>query len=141
MKKMILFSMLAVFTGLTACKKLIQQKEQDIIMNAITQGRWYVEQYKQNSTDITGDFLRYEFQFYTNGTVDGINTSTTVVQSGTWTGNAANHTITAAFPPAAGDTLSKLNYTWKITDSYLDYVVANTATASGNNILHLRKKP
>jgi hypothetical protein len=121
-----------------SCKKAIQQAQKNIIIDAMTNGRWYVEQYKDSSTDVTGDFFGYEFQFYENGNVDGIKTP--VTKSGTWSSDINNYTITANFPVAAGDTLRRLNYTWKITDSYLNYVEAKTTTANGDNILHLRKK-
>ena len=133
--------LVAVFAGvmmLFSCKKAIEQQQKNIIIDAMTNGRWYVEQYKQNTADISIDFFGYEFQFYENGNVDGIkNTST---KSGTWTTDITNYTITANFPASANDTLKLLNYTWKITDSYLDYVEAKTTTGSGDNILHLRKK-
>jgi hypothetical protein len=123
-----------------SCKKIIQQKEKNIIIDAMTNGHWYVEQYKQDSsTDITTRFTGYEFQFYENGNVDGIK-NTVLNSSGTWSSDINNYTITANFPATANDTLKLLNYTWKITDSYLDYVEANTSTATGKNILHLRKK-
>ena len=121
-----------------SCKKTIQQAQKNIIIDAMTNGRWYVEQYKENTADVTGDFFGYEFQFYENGNVDGIKTP--VTKSGTWSSDINNYTITANFPAAAGDTLRRLNYTWKITDSYLNYVEAKTTTANGDNILHLRKK-
>ncbi len=121
-----------------SCKKAIEQQQKNIIIDAMTNGRWYVEQYKDNGTDVTGDFFGYEFQFYENGNVDGIKNS--VSQSGTWNADVTNYTITAAFPAIASDTLKRLNYTWKITDSYLNYVEAKTTTAIGDNILHLRKK-
>jgi hypothetical protein len=122
-----------------SCKKIIQQKEKNIIIDAMTNGHWYVEQYKQDSTDITTRFTGYEFQFYENGNVDGIK-NTVLNSSGTWSSDINNYTITANFPATANDTLKLLNYTWKITDSYLDYVEANTSAATGKNILHLRKK-
>ena len=121
-----------------SCKKAIEQQQKNIIINAMTNGRWLVELYKENTTDVTGEFLGYEFQFYENGNVDGI--KSTVINSGTWTTDISNYTISAAFPANAGDTLKRLNYTWKITDSYLDYVEAKTTTGTGENILHLRKK-
>jgi hypothetical protein len=131
-----------VFAGITilsfSCKKAIEQQQKNIIIDAMTNGRWYVEQYKENTTDLTGDFFGYEFQFYENGHVDGIKTP--VTKSGNWSSDITNYTITAAFPVAAGDTLKRLNYTWKITDSYLNYVEAKTTTTAGDNILHLRKK-
>lgn len=121
-----------------SCKKAIEQAQKNIIIDAMTNGRWYVEQYKENTLDVTGDFFGYEFQFYENGNVDGI--KTTATKSGTWSSDISNYTITATFPVSAGDTLRRLNYTWKITDSYLNYVEAKTTTAGGDNILHLRKK-
>jgi hypothetical protein len=138
MKKIALFSAISLLVITSSCKKAIEQKQKDIIIEAMTTGRWFVEQYKDTTTDVTADFFGYEFQFYENGTVDGILNTTT--RSGTWSSDISSYTITAAFPPAAGDTLKRLNYTWKITDSYLDYVEAKTTTASGDNILHLRKK-
>jgi hypothetical protein len=136
-KSLLLFFITTIVISFS-CKKAIEQKQKDIIVQAMTTGHWYVEQYLDSTTDVTGDFFGYEFQFYENGTVDGIiNTST---QKGTWSSDITNYTITAAFPLSAGDTLKRLNYTWKITDSYLDYVKAKTTTGSGDNILHLRKK-
>jgi hypothetical protein len=138
MKRFFLFSIMAITIISFSCKKAIEQKQKDIIVQAMTTGHWYVEQYLDTTTDVTGDFFGYEFQFYENGTVDGIiNTST---KKGTWSSDITKYTITAAFPPSAGDTLKRLNYTWKITDSYLDYVKAKTTTVNGDNILHLRKK-
>ena len=132
----ILFTGMAFFSS--SCKKAIEQQQRNVIIDAMTNGRWYVEQYKENTADLTADFLGYEFQFYENGNVDGI--KNTISKSGTWTTDISNYTITAVFPANAGDTLKRLNYTWKITDSYLDYVEAKTTAAGGDNILHLRKK-
>lgn len=131
--------LLILITGtLFSCKKAIQQKEEDIILDAVTTGLWFVEQYKQDSTNLTTDFTGYDFQFYKNGNVDGI--LGTVIKTGTWTSDISSYTISASFPAASGDTLRLLNHTWKITDSYLNYVEATTPTTSGNNTLHLRKK-
>jgi hypothetical protein len=138
-----LYSLLLAIIMLVAgssCKKIIQNKEKNIIIDAMTNGRWYVEQYKQDSTiDLSASFTGYEFQFYENGNVDGIK-NTVVISNGTWSSDINNYTITANFPATANDTLRLLNHTWKITDSYLDYVEANTSTATGRNLLHLRKK-
>ena len=132
--------LIAAIVGMLSfsCKKTIQQQEENIIVNAVTSGHWYVELYKQDSVDITNDFLGYEFQFYKNNNVDGIKNSVTT--TGTWSTDINAYTITSAFPANASDTLKLLNYTWKITDSYLDYVEAKTTTSNGDNILHLRKK-
>lgn len=127
-----------LITSVSSCKKAIEQKEKSYIISIMTDGRWYVESYKVGATDVTSEFTGYEFQFYENETVDGI--KGTVYNTGTWKGDVTNYTITAAFLPAAGDTLNRLSYTWKLTDSYTNYVEAETTTATGKNYLHLRKK-
>jgi hypothetical protein len=133
------FLMFIAFGMCCSCKKAVQQQEQNIIVQAVTTGHWYVQQYIDTTTDVTADFSGYEFQFYQNGNVDAILGSVTK-SSGTWSSDITNYTISANFPANASDTLKRLNYTWKITDSYLDYVEAKTSTLNGSNILHLRKK-
>jgi len=136
-KKALLLAAVAGMALLFSCKKAVQKQEENIIVDAVTAGHWYVELYTQNTTDITSDFSVYEFQFYKNGNVDAI--TTTVTRTGTWSTDISNYTITAKFPANSGDTLKLLNYTWKITDSYLNYVEAKTTTSNGDNILHLRQ--
>ncbi|MEP6749161.1 MAG: hypothetical protein ABJB86_15615 [Bacteroidota bacterium] len=136
--RLLLMTFVVGIIMLFSCKKAIQQQQENIIIDAVTAGRWYVELYTQNTTDITPGFAGYEFQFYKNGNVDGIKGTDT--KTGTWSTDINNYTITAAFSGNANDTLKLLNHTWKITDSYLNYVEAKTTTANGDNILHLRQK-
>jgi len=121
-----------------ACKKQIEQKKEDIIMSAITDGIWVVDYYLENTSDITTNFTNYDFQFYKDGKVTG--TKSGNITNGTWAGDAINYTITSNFA-SPNDTLTKMNGVWKLTDTYLDYVEAERTTASGKNILYLRKKP
>ena len=138
MKKLIHLLVLIMMLAGFSCKKAIENKQRDIIIDAMTNGVWIVEQYMEGATDITASFAGYEFKFNTNETVTG--TKGAMVESGTWSGNATNYTITSQFP-AAGDPLKKLNGVWKLTDSEWVYVEAEMTTTSGKNILHLRKKP
>src|SRR5437764_8385877 len=81
-----------------SCKKAIEKKEQQMVMNAITNGVWIVEQYVEGSNNISNQFLNYTFQFNSNGTVTGkIDSNST---SGTWSGNASDTTIIAQFSSA-----------------------------------------
>jgi len=139
MKKLLLITCLFTAIGALSCKKAIENKEKQLILQAMTNGRWYVEQYKDTTTDVTGEFFGYEFQFYEDNNVEAIYNGV-VKSNGPWSADINTYSITANFPVSAGDTLRRLNYTWKITDSYTDYVEAKTTTASGDNILHLRKK-
>jgi hypothetical protein len=122
----------------TSCKKAIENKQRDMLMDAITNGVWIVEQYFEGANNISSEFLYYEFQFYENGTLTSIKSNTTT--NGTWAGDVSNFSITSQFPTAT-DALKKLNGVWKIKDSYWDYVKAEMQTPEGINVLHLRKKP
>jgi len=139
LKGLLLLAVASLSLCSSSCKKIIEEKEKNIIMDAMTNGRWYVELYTSNTLDLTSQFFGYEFQFYDNGNVDGIINNQ--ARPGTWTADISNYTITANFPASSGDTLKLLNYTWKLTDSYLDYVEAKTSLGVYDNILHLRKKP
>ena len=138
MRKFLLIAAIFAVAASFSCKKAIQQKEENLIIQAVTSGRWYVQLYMDTTTDVTAEFSPYQFQFYQNNTVDAIIGSSTR-STGTWNGDINNYTITATFPANAGDTLLRLNHVWKITDSYTNYVEAQTANGSTNNILHLRQ--
>jgi hypothetical protein len=137
MKRILPIIFILVLTSSLSCKKLIEKKQRDAVIEAMTSGRWLVEQYFESDSNITYVFLNYEFQFYENGTVKGM--LGTNVADGTWAADVDKYTITSEFP-AAGDPLIKLNFTWVIKDSYWDFVKAEAATPAGKNVLHLRKK-
>lgn len=137
MKKHLPFILLLLVVG-SGCKKIIEEQQEKLLMNAITNGTWYVEQYRENATDITSTFSEYEFQFYKDGTLQGKRTGVEP-DNGTWQASMENASITARFP-AANDPLKKVNGLWKITDSYMNYVEAEMKVPEGKNILHLRKK-
>ena len=120
-----------------SCKKAIQQQEQNAVMNIITSGVWYVQTYNEDSIDITASFSGYVFQFNQNGTVTG--TKDSVATAGTWSANITNRTITSNFPNPPVP-LNKLNSVWKITDSGLDYVVANSTINDSTENLRLQKQ-
>lgn len=136
MQKRLVLTALLFLPLLFSCKKSIQEKKQDLVLAAMTTGRWYVSEYISGSTNVTTEFDGYEFQFHNNGTVEGIKGSTT--KSGTWTGDATNFTITSNFP--AGLPLSRLNGTWKWTDSDWTYVYSYYNDGTQTNYLKLRKK-
>ena len=121
-----------------SCKKLVEQKKQDALMDAITNGVWIVEQYMEGPNNISSQFLNYEFKFNSDGSVTG--TQNGIVTSGTWSGSMTDYTITSSFP-TAGDPLKKLNGLWKIKDSDWDYVKAEMTVENSTNVLSLRKKP
>lgn len=120
-----------------SCKKAIDKKKEELVMQAMTEGVWIVEQYFEAGNNISNDFLYYEFKFNRDGSLTGTKSST--VTTGTWVGNVSDYSITSQFPGATG-VLGKLNGVWVIKDSYWNYVKADMSTANGTNTLHLIKK-
>lgn len=136
MKKRSLIVLFALIACVSSCKKYVQQQEENALIQIVTNGVWYVQQYLQDSTDITGSFSGYNFQFRTDGTVTGTKNGASI--TGTWVADISNRTITSVFP-AGSAVLNELDGVWKITDSAADYVVANTSANSHTNNLRLKK--
>ena len=138
MKKSVFALLLLSYLFAGCSKKAIQNAQSDMLMQVITDGTWYVFNYTEAGVDITANFANYIFKFNANNTVDGSLNGT--VTSGTWSGSISTQTIVANFP-GAGAPLSKLNGTWLIKDSYLDYVKAELTVSGVLKQLHLKKSP
>jgi hypothetical protein len=134
----ILFSYLIVFIlfSFSSCKKLIEDKQKDALLELITSGQWHVESFTEGTSSITTEFQGYNFQFTEDGSVYG-NLGTQIIP-GTWSGDISNYSISSNFPDAP-DPVKKLNGTWRITDSAVDFVVAEMQNVQGITVLHLRK--
>ena|SRR6476620_724397 len=120
-----------------SCNKIIEKKKEDIVIEAITNGRWFVKEYRAGTLYVTAEFDGYEFQFYSDGRVDGF--LNTTVTNGTWTGDVNQMTITSNFP-SVGQPLSRLNGLWKITDNSYTNVSAYNVNGVDTNFLELQKK-
>jgi hypothetical protein len=139
MKHLSFAVLLVLVVYLPSCKKYIQQQEENAIVASVTNGVWFVQEYLQNDSDITASFSGYLFKFNANNTVAGTQNGISV--QGTWSVNISAQTITSIFPGAPLP-LRNLNETWKITDSYTNFVVANSTDSvySTTNILQLQKQ-
>lgn len=135
LKPLLLIGCLALFSS--SCKKVLEKKVQDLVMDAITHGEWIVEQYFEGSNNLSSQFLDYRFKFNEDGSLTGTASSTST--EGTWHPDLSAYTITADFPTAV-DPLKKLNGLWKIKDSGWDYVKAEMQTTDSTKLLILRKK-
>ncbi|MBA4167216.1 MAG: hypothetical protein H0X41_06710, partial [Chitinophagaceae bacterium] len=110
----------------------------DLLVQAMTDGQWHVETFQEGPDTITDEFTGYNFQFQENGKVTSIKDS--LIIQGNWTSDVQNYSISSDFP-SAENPIKKLNGTWKIRDTQMDYVVAEMTDTQGKNILHLRKNP
>ena len=136
MKPFLIFlTILLTFSG---CKKTIQNIQEDLVIKAMTDGQWAITSFTVNGTNITTDFTNYRFKYYSNRTVDAIN-SGTVEKTGTWDGNATTMTTSANFT-AASYPLTLINGSWLITRNSWTYVEATQTSGSDIKTMRLEKQ-
>ncbi len=126
---------LIIAISVAHCSKKDAQK--NLIIQAMTNGRWVVQQFTESAVDVSPEFNTYEFQFYENGTVQAISGS--VITNGTWTANPDARTISSVFP-VSNDTLKRLNDTWKVFNNSFTLVEANPTNTMRTAYLKLVKK-
>jgi phage-related protein len=137
MKK--LYTLLSLAFLMTACSpEEIIEKQENLIIQAMTTGQWTVTSYSRAGTDITTDFSPYKFKFNTNFTVDALN-GTSVEKSGDWNADGTAQTITSNFNNATHP-LVLLNGTWTITKTTWTSVEANITVGTEYRTLRLDKQ-
>lgn len=135
MKKLLLI--LSVITIFSGCKKTIEKKGEDLVIQAMTNGQWAITSFTQNSIDITSDFTGYKFQYYADKTVDAIKNGT-VEKKGNWDGDGFARTTWANFANATAP-LDLINGSWHIDDSSWTYVIATQTTGGTTKTMRLDK--
>ncbi len=140
MKRRIYFLVLVLFaiTSFTSCEKQIEKIKSNALTEYLVANKWAVQQYLQDSTDITNQFDGYEFIFNENNTVIG--TKDAATYSGTWSSNISDITMTAQFAAGTPLPISRLNGTWGVSTSNS---TATTFSQTINGVaakLILRKK-
>src|SRR5687767_12492627 len=99
MRVFLYFVMVAtVSASLFSCKKIIEEKQKDMFISAMTDGEWYVGTFMEGTIAVTEQFTDYTFKFEENGTVTGIKGQDKV--QGTWIGDISNYSINSNFPSA-----------------------------------------
>jgi hypothetical protein len=136
MKKIAALAVLIVL--LAGCKKNTEAAQEDLVIQAMTNGQWAVTNFTQNGTNITPDFAFYKFKYYSNKTVDAINNGT-VEKTGTWDGNSATMTTSASFTSPVYP-LGLINGTWHIDNSSWTFVVATQTNGSETKTMRLDKQ-
>jgi hypothetical protein len=135
MKKNVLFLLIIMLAG---CEKATQNAQEDLVIKAMTDGRWIVTSFTLNGSPITSDFANYKFKYYSNKTVDAINNGT-VEKTGTWDGNSSTMTTSANFIGAAYP-LTLINGNWHIDRNSWTYVEASQAVGSETKTMRLGKE-
>jgi hypothetical protein len=123
---------------ISSCKKTIENIQQDLVIQAMTNGQWAITHFTQNGADITTDFSGYRFQYYDNKTVDAI-LNGTVQKTGNWDGNANTMTTWASFTNATHP-LILINGTWHIDRNSWTYVEATQVNGPETKTMRLDKQ-
>ena len=129
--------LLTLLIGGIACKKVKEHLARRLILSAMTDGRWLVDKFTEDTEDITASFSGYEFQFKADGKVYAILGAGQ--EEGTWVGDVNALTIFSNFPGAIAP-LSSLNDTWKITNNTTKLVEAIPVNSTRKAYLKLVKK-
>lgn len=120
-----------------SCQKTIESVVDDILVQAMTSGKWKISNFIKNGVDFTSDFTGYQFQFNNNKTVDAFKNSV-LEKTGTWNANSTNKTIEANFSSTINPVLM-INGLWTITNNSFTFVEATQTTGSEIKTLRLDK--
>jgi hypothetical protein len=120
-----------------ACKKIVDQAQQNALYDLITNGRWELTRFNDAGTDRMAEYEGYQFQFYRNSTVSAFKTGQPEI-SGKWTSNLQNLIFTADFS-SAGLPLNRFTTSWIITRSTLTTVEAVSSDVGKDYKITLRK--
>ena len=129
--------LLVVSITIAHCAKKQEEIKTNIVVEAMTSGRWIVQKFTENNVDVTSEFSAYEFQFYKDGSVKGFNSNEEF--PGTWLGDVESETIASNFPNT-NDTLKRMNDTWKILKNSFTFVEARPTNSNRTAFLKLVKK-
>lgn len=124
-------------SGSLSCSKSVEDAQKKLLVGIMTNGRWVVNTFSEETLVLTAEFSGHEFQFYESGKVESI--KGTEVTTGTWSVNTDNYTIQSNFPQGS-TTLQRLNETWRITNSTPITVEARPLNTARNAYLKLNKK-
>ncbi len=128
---------LLLFVSLASCKKTLEEKARDIVLDAMTSGIWEITKFTVDGTNITNDFAGYSFQYHKNETVDAIKNGS-IQTTGSWSGDAANMRISANFTNVS-EPLLLINGQWSITNNSWTFVEASQTVGSQVKTLRLDK--
>ena len=123
---------------LAGCRKKKEQIQQDLVILAMTDGKWVVTKFTLNGATITPDFTNYSFKYYSNKTVDAIH-SGSVEKTGTWDGNANTMTTTANFTNPTYP-LNLINGNWHIDNNSWTFVEASQTVGNETKTMRLDKQ-
>ena len=130
--------LIATMLLVSSCSKTVEEKKQDLVIQAMTDGQWGITSFTLNGANITADFAAYRFKYYENKTVDAIKNGT-VEKTGQWDGDASTMTTWANFSGAVYP-LDLINGSWHIDRNSWTYVEASQTSNGNTKTMRLDKQ-
>ncbi|MBX2931246.1 MAG: hypothetical protein KF781_04765 [Chitinophagaceae bacterium] len=113
-KQLLSILILVVLCISASCKKMIDKIKEQTVMDAITNGVWYVSKFVEDGTNNTANFNGWEAKYLDDGTFTCSKTGETTA-TGTWVGNATDWTFKITFTNTPTPPVEKLGGTWTVT--------------------------
>jgi hypothetical protein len=136
MQKLLLSIFLVLI--LVGCEKTKEKIGENILINAMTDGKWAITTFTVNGGNNTFlDFMGYRFKYYSNKTVD-VTRHDSLKHSGFWDADISTKTTWANLPTAVHP-LSQVNGTWNIIKSSWSYVEATQTDGTNTKFMRLDK--
>jgi len=123
---------------LAGCRKAVTELQTKTLMEIITSGQWFIDQFTEGTTTYTQDYRGYDFKFNDNGTVNAYLASAVTV--GTFSVDALNKRISSRFPAGSAPLLMRLNETWTVTNASLSLVEAKPSDPARTSFLRIRAR-
>src|SRR5690606_32877405 len=135
MRKILLVCSCLLLLG--SCRKAIEKIQENMLVDAMTDGQWKITNFVHDGSNITAQFDGFSFKYYRARTVDAIKNGV-VEKTGNWDGDISTQTTWADFPSAT-EPLSLINGTWHIDNSSWTHVVATQTNGSSTKTMRLDK--
>jgi hypothetical protein len=134
---------LTIFLGcllvlLPGCQKIKENVIEEVGLSMLDGTEWKITLFQQGGTDVSTAFSSYMFRFNRDETVNAIRNNNTEA-TGSWKGNVSSRTIIAKFATGTSHPLPLLNGTWKITQSTLSSLSANTNAGGEERLMRMEK--
>lgn len=121
----------------SSCEKAEQFLQKAVLQQIITNDRWVIEVFTVSGTDVTQEYVPYEFEFHTDGKVIAFKSTETLV--GNWKEDLTALSIETNFSNPTV-TLERLNNIWFVGKTSATAVEARAITATAVYQMRLVKK-
>lgn len=136
-RRIAILSFVFISIASSSCEKVVEQIQENVAYEIITNGRWGISRFDEGSTSLLSEYAPYDFQFYKGGVVIAYFNGNPDL-NGTWLGKQETLAIESNFPGAVNP-LKRLNGTWIISEASPNSVKSTRKEGSEVYTLWLKK--